>query len=292
METWDQIPALSRVPALGSQSRVQISAGGSDPPEMAEQLRHLGGDVDRSPPKPGPGRALARLDPFTRDLCLAKNPAGWDELTVQTWGVLMALEGRGDGVVTKQRAPELPPALAVGTAGQGCASVSPTPNGAAVGAAGSSQPFLSSCNPPRPLNTGVTCSWSQRWWMLGGNHGNCQVSVSLPLTVTLRCHHVPVTSRAPASCLSAPTAGPRAAPACVAEGRGGSIAAPGITFPTPAQGTDPGVPTLPRLCWGSRGSPRPGGRDPAPWGEEGSPVPLRPQRWQHPCPAAPAEGAP
>lgn len=36
MESWDQIPALCRAPALDSQSRAQISAGGSDPPEMAE----------------------------------------------------------------------------------------------------------------------------------------------------------------------------------------------------------------------------------------------------------------
>lgn len=56
------------------------------------------------------------------------------------------------------------------------------------------QPLLSSYNPPPRLNTGVTCAWSQRWWMLGGNHGNCQVSVSLPLPVTLRCHLVLVTS--------------------------------------------------------------------------------------------------
>lgn len=76
METRDQIPALSRAPALGSQSPVQISAEGSDPPEMAQQQRCLGGDVHQSPPQPGLGSVLARLDAFTPKLCLAKNPTG------------------------------------------------------------------------------------------------------------------------------------------------------------------------------------------------------------------------
>lgn len=107
--------------------------------------------------------------------------------------------------------------------------------------------------------------------MLGGNHGNGQVSLSLPLPITLRCHHVLATSRAlcvpPRSC-------PRAVLVYLAQGTV-------LGIPTVVQGLDPGVQHHP-------GTPSPRG-----WTEEG--LPPRPAavspRWQCPFPAVPAEGA-
>lgn len=183
---------------------------------------------------------------------------------MQTRGILIALEGRRAGLVPKQRAPELPPVLTVGMAGQGHASVSPRPNGAAGGAAGS-PPALPSLL--QPTQAGGMCARSQRRWMLSGNHGNRQVSVSLPLPVTLRCHHVPVTSRAP----HVPPAHLRRLPRRVWQGD--TVAAgPCLGSPRPLGArTKSRHPTAPGLCWGSRGSPHPQGCDPAPWGGGGSP---------------------
>lgn len=62
--------------------------------------------------------------------------------------------------------------------------------------AGAIHPFLPCHSPSRRCNTGIT-AWSPCWRMLGGNHGNGQVSLSLPLPITLRCHHVLATNRAP-----------------------------------------------------------------------------------------------
>lgn len=62
--------------------------------------------------------------------------------------------------------------------------------------AGAIHPFLPCHSPSRRCNTGIT-AWSPCWRMLGGNHGNGQVPLSLPLPITLRCHRVLATSRAP-----------------------------------------------------------------------------------------------
>lgn len=140
-------------------------------------------------------------------------------------------------------------------------------------AAGSRQPFLSSCNPPRLLNTGVTCAWSQHWWMLGGNHGNCQVSVSLPLTVTLRCHHVPVTGRAPHVPLRSCHLWSPGCPGTRGAGMRWQQGCAGDHHPHPGTRAGSRCPTPPRLCWGSRGSPRPRGQETAPWSGEGIPAP-------------------
>lgn len=200
---------------------------------------------------------------------------------MQTRGILIALEGRRAGLAPKRRAPELPPVLTVGTVGQGRASVSPRPNGTAGGAAGSPPALPSLLQPTR---ADVTCARSQRRWMLGGNHGNRQVSVSLPLPVTLRCHHVPVTSRAP----HVPPTQLRRLPRRV---RQRDAVAAGPCWGSPVQGPNPGIqqhpgcagaPLVPRDVTQRRGV------------EEGAPAAPspHPRRWQHPCPAARAEGAP
>lgn len=135
---------------------------------------------------------------------------------------------------------------------------------------GAIPPFLPFHSPSRPCNTGIT-AWSPCWRMLGGNHGNSQVPLSLPLPITLRCHHVLATSRA---LRVPPRRGPRAVLGYVAAGHSAG---------------DP-----------QRG-PRAGSRHPAPprhplaAGVGGGGTPARPAavspRWQCPFPAAPAEGA-
>lgn len=102
------------------------------------------------------------------------------------------------------------------------------------------------------------------WWMLSGNHGNRQVSVSLPLPVTLRCHHVLVTSRAP----HVPH---RRSPGCPSVLHRAAVAA-GLCrgLPSPPRCTSPiQVSNTARLC---RGSPGPRGQDPVPWGGGGNPT--------------------
>ena len=163
------------------------------------------------------------------------------------------------------------------------------------GQLGAVQPFLSSYNPSRRLNTGVTCAWSQHWWMLGSNHGNRQVSVSLPLPVTLRCHHVLVTSQAPhVPSTQLPLSVPKppqhvwqrdavAAGLCR-----GSPSPPRRKGQIQASNTTQAVLGLPGL-------PSPPGTAPSAVGWRKEPraaPPPHPRRWQHPCPAAPAEGAP
>lgn len=90
--------------------------------------------------------------------------------------------------------------------------------------------------------------------MLGSNHGNCQVSVSLPLPLTLRCHHVSVTSWAPHV---PPTDLPPLVPGlprCVWQR---DTVAAGLcrgSPSAPAQGLDPGVQHHPG-CAGAPGAP-------------------------------------
>lgn len=115
---------------------------------------------------------------------------------------------------------------------------------------GAIHPFLPCHNPSRRCSTGVT-AWSPCRRMLGGNHGNGQVSLSLPLPITLRCHHVLATSRAP--CVP-PRSCPRAVLVYVARGTA-------LGIPTVVQGLDPGVQHHP-------GTPSPRG-----WTEEGTPTP-------------------
>lgn len=83
--------------------------------------------------------------------------------------------------------------------------------------------------------------------MLGGNHGNGQVSLSLPLPITLRCHHVLATSGSLVS--------PQAALPELCWGCGSGIPVPGV--PTAAQGLHPGLQHHPGRQGGR-------GRDPQP----------------------------
>lgn len=77
METWDQIPALSRAPALSNRSRVQTFAGGSDPPHMAEQQRHWRGEMcAEAPPSLVQAERSPGCIPSPANCALQKTPTG------------------------------------------------------------------------------------------------------------------------------------------------------------------------------------------------------------------------
>lgn len=97
----------------------------------------------------------------------------------------------------QQRASRLLLAMMVGTARQGRASVSPAPSATVTGAARSPPALPSPYKPPRQQRPPSHVLRASAGGCSAGNHGNCQVSLSLPLPLTLRCHRVPATSRAP-----------------------------------------------------------------------------------------------
>lgn len=105
----------------------------------------------------------------------------------------------------------------LGTAGQGRASFSPPPSAVVSGTCSEPpRPFLLPTNHPGSKGRASHVLRASAGGCSAGNHGNCQVSLSLPLPLTLRCHQVPATSRVP----------PRSHPGVQGRGTQGSMPGP------------------------------------------------------------------